>query len=319
MPAPPPTARLLRAVAAERDELDRHRARMTEEADELRRALARIERGLVDIDERRALLDRLTAEPDTHATVARRAAPRTSGNGRARSNAVVRSDADVRSDGGVRSDTGARGDSEGRGDAGARGDADLRGDSEARGNADVCGDGEGRGDGGVRTDTGARGDSEGRGDAGARGDADVRGDVGDDDALLRGPEIRAAAVRVLLERGGEAMHYRDWYALVEARGLEVAGKDPLAVFLTQLGRSPAVRRGMEAGVYELDRHAGARHRAKLEGLQRELRELTMAAGGDLQAIRARRQQLSVEIGRVERSLEEIARVLGPAPPLAAAG
>jgi hypothetical protein len=115
------------------------------------------------------------------------------------------------------------------------------------------------------------------------------------------------------------MHYRDWYALVEERGLVVAGKDPLAVFLTQLGRSPAVRRGVEAGVYELDRHAGARHRTRLEALQRELRELTLAGGGDLAAIRARRQQLSVEIGRVERAVEEIARVLGPAPPLAAAG
>src|SRR3954468_1359475 len=59
MSAPPPTSRLLRAVVAERDELDRHHARMTEEADELRRALARIERGLVEIDERRALLDQL--------------------------------------------------------------------------------------------------------------------------------------------------------------------------------------------------------------------------------------------------------------------
>ena len=54
MPAPPPTARLLRAVAAERDELERHRARMTEEAAELRRALGRIERGIAEIDERRA-------------------------------------------------------------------------------------------------------------------------------------------------------------------------------------------------------------------------------------------------------------------------
>src|SRR5262249_51776741 len=132
------------------------------------------------------------------------------------------------------------------------------------------------------------------GDADVRsGDADVRS--GDVDGLLRGPEIRAVAVRVLLERGGEAMHYRDWYELVEERGLAVAGRAPLAVFLTQLGRSPAVRRGVEAGVYELDRHAGARHRAKLETLQRELRELTMTAGGDLGTIRARRQQLSVEI------------------------
>ena len=243
MPVPPPTARLLRAVAAERDELDRHHARMTEEADELRRALARVERGIAEIGERRALLDRLTAEPDTRVAVARR------DNARARGDSAVRGD-----------------------------------DAEVRGNY-----------------------------------AGARSEDGDAGGWLRGPEIRAAAVRVLLERGGEAMHYRDWYALVEARGLVVAGKDPLAVFLTQLGRSPAVRRGVEAGVYELDRHAGARHRTKLEALQRELRELTLAAGGDLTAIRARRQQLSVEIGRVERALDEIARVLGPAPPLAAAG
>jgi len=248
MPAPPPTARLLRAVAAERDELDRHHARMTEEADELRRALARVERGIAEIGERRALLDRLTAEPDTRVAVARR------------DNACTRRDGAV------------------------RGDAEARGDAEVRGNY-----------------------------------AGARSEDGDAGGWLRGPEIRAAAVRVLLERGGEAMHYRDWYALVEARGLVVAGKDPLAVFLTQLGRSPAVRRGVEAGVYELDRLAGARHRTKLEALQRELRELTLAAGGDLTAIRARRQQLSVEIGRVERALDEIARVLGPAPPLAAAG
>ena len=124
----------------------------------------------------------------------------------------------------------------------------------------------------------------------------------------------------MVERGwADALHYRDWYALLEKGGYEVAGKDPLAVFLTQLGRSPAVRRGRESGVYELDRHAGARCRAHLEGLQRELRELTTGASGDLGAIRARRERLSTEIGRVERSLEELTRVLGPTPPLAAAG
>ncbi len=216
--APPPSARLVRAIAAERDELERHRARMAEEAGELRRALARIERGLAELDERRALLDRM--------------AP-------------------------------AAGD----GDAAAPG-----------------------------------------GDAPAGGAS-----------LLRGPAIREVAVRLLLDRGGEALHYRDWYALLEASGHAIAGKDPLAVFLTQLGRSPAVRRGSGAGVYELDRYAGARLRARLEQLQRDLRELTHTGGTDLQDIRARRERLNAEIGRAERALEEIARVLGPAPPLAAAG
>src|SRR3954449_6443240 len=102
MPAPPPTSRLLRAVAAERDELDRHHARMTEEADELRRALARIERGLVEIDERRALLVRLTAESDTDSTVARRDVTRRRGHGGARGDAAERGNGAVRSDAGAR-------------------------------------------------------------------------------------------------------------------------------------------------------------------------------------------------------------------------
>ncbi|WP_028060274.1 hypothetical protein [Candidatus Solirubrobacter pratensis] len=238
MPAPAPSTRLLRAVAAERDQLDRHRARMAEEADELRRALARIERGLAEIDERRALLDRVAGA-----------------GAESRRDAVT-----------------ARGDRAGEG-----------------------GEDAGRGDR-------ARDREEG---AGRR---------------LRGPEIREAAVRALIERdAGEALHYRDWFALLVDAGHEIAGKDPLAVFLTQLSRSPVVRRGSGAGVYELDRHAGARLRATLEGLQRELRELTISHGNDLGAIRARRERLNAEIGRVERALEEIERVLGPTPPLAAAG
>ena len=61
--APAPSARLVRAVAAERAELERHRARLASEADELRAALARIEHGLAEIDERRGLLDRLAPAP----------------------------------------------------------------------------------------------------------------------------------------------------------------------------------------------------------------------------------------------------------------
>ena len=212
--APQPSARLVRAVAAERAELERHRTRLATEAGELRAALARIERGLAEIDERRGLLDRIVpsapAEPDP------RPAPA---------------------------------------------------------------------------------------------------------AALRGPAIREAAVRALVERGGETLHYREWFELLRNSGHDVAGKDPLAVFLTQLSRSPAVRKGTRAGVYELDRQAAARLHATLDTLQRELRELTAAraGGGDLAAIRARRARLTGEIGRAERALEEVVRVLGPRPALAAAG
>ena len=59
-----PSARLVRAVAAERAELERHRARLHAEADELRAALARIEHGLTEIDERCELLERLAPAPE---------------------------------------------------------------------------------------------------------------------------------------------------------------------------------------------------------------------------------------------------------------
>src|SRR5215217_894339 len=148
MDAPLPSARLVRAVAAERAELERHRARLTSEAHELRAALARIEHGLAEIDERRGLLDRLAPnapEPERE-----------------------------------------------------RDDGDR------------------------------------------------------DGTALRGPEIREVAVRLLVDNGRESMHYREWYELLGRAGHEIAGKDPLAVFLTQISRSPAVRRGTRAGFYELD-------------------------------------------------------------------
>jgi hypothetical protein len=262
MPAPPPSTRLLRAVAAERDQLERHRARMAEEADGLRRTLARIEHGLTEIDERRALLDRVAG------TATRPRAGET-----------------TRSPG-----------------------AEMAGEAAGPGGATTAG--EAAGPGGATT----------AGEAAGPGRAPTADDEARGDRVLRGPEIREAAVRALVQRGaGEAMHYRDWFALLVDSGHSIAGKDPLAVFLTQLGRSPAVRRGSGAGVYELDRHAGARLRASLDGLQRELRELAISPAADLSAIRARRDRLNADIGRVERALEEIGRVLGPAPPLAAAG
>jgi hypothetical protein len=215
--APRPSARLVRAVAAECAELERHRARLAIEADELRAALARIEHGLAEIDERRGLLQRLAPPP------AAAAAP---------------------------------------------------------------------------TDQTAT-----------------------DRSTLRGPAIRETAVKTLVQQGGEALHYREWFALLGTAGHEIAGKDPLAVFLTQLSRSPAVRKGTRAGVYELDRQAAPRLRATLDTLHHELRELTATNRGDkdLAAIRARRAQLTADIGRTERALEEVTRVLGHRPTLAATG
>ena len=62
-----------------------------------------------------------------------------------------------------------------------------------------------------------------------------------------GPDIREVAVRLLVDNGREAMHYREWYELLERAGHEIAGKDPLAVFLTQISRSPAVQTRLPRG------------------------------------------------------------------------
>lgn len=130
--------------------------------------------------------------------------------------------------------------------------------------------------------------------------------------LLRGPAIRETAVRVLIARAGvEAIHYREWFELLGAAGYSVAGKDPLAVFLTQISRSPVVRKGTQAGVYELDGGSPARLRRELNGLQGELRDLTDEPQSTLSLshVRSRRERLTTAIGRLERELEEAERVL----------
>jgi hypothetical protein len=134
--------------------------------------------------------------------------------------------------------------------------------------------------------------------------------------LLRGPSIRRKAVEVLLGQPDrpEALHYRQWFELIAQAGFEVAGKDPLAVFLTQLSRSPVVRRSTQSGVYELDRAAPLRLRQQLARLDDELRGLASKPSEttNLAAIRSRRAELTAEIGRVEKAVEEAEEVLSQA-------
>jgi hypothetical protein len=142
---------------------------------------------------------------------------------------------------------------------------------------------------------------------------------------LRGPAIRRAAVEALLalpERP-EALHYRDWYEALRASGFEVEGKDPLAVFLTQISRSPVIRKSTQPGIYELDTAAANRLRDQLDRLHEDLRALsaTPSAATDLAAVRSRRAQIHAEIGQVEKALVEAEELLGSGhrSPLAAAG
>jgi hypothetical protein len=222
-PTPTPSARLVRAAAAERADLARHRERLLAARDRLRAELEGVEASLRELDDRDALLHRIAGAAPAAGTAAAASA-------------------------------------------------------ESAGGA----------------------------------------------TPLRGPAIRRAAVEVLRARPDrpQALHYRDWFDALGAAGYAVAGKDPLAVFLTQLSRSPVVRRGTQSGVYELDPTAPRRLRERLDALHAELRGLTAApsATADLTAIRARRAALTAEITRVEKALEEAEAVLGSAAePVAVAG
>ena len=125
----------------------------------------------------------------------------------------------------------------------------------------------------------------------------------DDGAGLRGAAIRQAAIDVVLAREGDPapIHYKEWFGLLEQAGHRVAGKDPLAVFLTQISRSPVIRRSSQAGVYELVLDAPERLRARLDRLHAGLAE----HAGD----RAERDRLLGDIAATERALDEARRTL----------
>jgi hypothetical protein len=225
---PHPSSRLLRAAAAEQGDLARHRERLTDRREALLAELHQLDDAVTVVDERLAVLERLTgASAAAHA--ADDAAP-----GRP-----------------TRSVAAPHG-------------ADPRPPDPAR-------------------------------------------------EVLRGPGIRETAVRVVIAQPQriEALHYRRWYDLLQEAGYAVAGKDPIAVFLTQVSRSPVVRKATKPGVYEVDRQAPLRIRQRLDRLQSELRDLATAPSApvDLGAVRARRHELDLEISQHERALEEALRVL----------
>ncbi|HEX3803208.1 MAG TPA: hypothetical protein VHV75_10240 [Solirubrobacteraceae bacterium] len=146
--------------------------------------------------------------------------------------------------------------------------------------------------------------------------------------VLRGQAIREAAVRVLVSsnRAHEALHYREWFELLLDAGMLPAGKDPLATFLTQLGRSPVVAKSTSQGIYMLDHEFVHRAHQRLGALTQELRETQLSpVAADADALgntRRRRAELMSEVERTEMELEEALRSLGGAGEqqlLAAAG
>jgi hypothetical protein len=152
------------------------------------------------------------------------------------------------------------------------------------------------------------------GDAQCRAETPLRGTPGS--TMLRGSRIRKAAVHVLARsaRAHDALHYREWYRLFVDAGFSIVGKDAEANFLTQLSRSPVVRRSTQAGIYELDFDFVARAREDLQRLRASLRTShdppDAFTAEELEAGRAQRIALHEEIGAVERQLQEALETLG---------
>lgn len=87
------------------------------------------------------------------------------------------------------------------------------------------------------------------------------------DRQLRGRRLQEVAVEVLRRRRGDgaAVHYREWLSLLRAEGFEIAGRDPMNTFLTNLSRAPDVEAlGSRSGLYRLRSAAGG-HLADPEG------------------------------------------------------
>lgn len=71
---------------------------------------------------------------------------------------------------------------------------------------------------------------------------------------LRGRQLQEIAVQLLREKKGigAVVHYRDWYGLLVDAGGRVAGKNPVATFLTQVARAPNVESVKpRSGLYRL--------------------------------------------------------------------
>lgn len=130
----------------------------------------------------------------------------------------------------------------------------------------------------------------------------------DEDSVLTGATIREEAIPLLLQdRGGAPIHYREWLELLHRHGYRVAGKRPEAVFLNQVTRSPVVRATTHTGYYEIDLEAIPKLQRAVAQLVAELAQLSekpLVAGGDYERRLERQRELSRDISRAERMLEE---------------
>jgi hypothetical protein len=135
---------------------------------------------------------------------------------------------------------------------------------------------------------------------------------------LSGARLREAAIQSVLKRGevNRPIHHTQWLAWLRADGFEPAGKRPENVFLTQIGRSPLVRRGVEPGIYVVEPGLVIELEEQLRALHEQFATLPPPDQMSLIAEQGQRsQQLQIDINRVARQLHEAWRMLSlTAPP-----
>jgi hypothetical protein len=131
---------------------------------------------------------------------------------------------------------------------------------------------------------------------------------------LRGADIRVAAVRLLAarENPSQPIHYAEWFQTFTGAGFGIAGRDPQAVFLTQITRSVLVVHAGERGIYALDLDIPRRLREHLHVLHQELAGLHEGQQTieQVATVSARRADLTNQVVKVERELEEALVSLG---------
>ena len=131
---------------------------------------------------------------------------------------------------------------------------------------------------------------------------------------LRGAEIRVAAVRLLAARENPSrpMHYSEWFQIFTDAGFGIAGRDPQAVFLTQITRSVLVVHAGERGMYALDLDVPRRLREQLHVLHQELAGLHEGQQTieEVATVSSRRADLTSRVVKVEHELEEALASLG---------
>lgn len=142
----------------------------------------------------------------------------------------------------------------------------------------------------------------------------VRSDESDSKAVLRGARIREVAVLLLASSPNprRPIHYQQWYEVLHGAGYAIDAQDPVATFLTQIGRSPVVRRAGAPGIYALDFEAPLALRDQLRKLENTLAHTPVSgeSADELGATRERRATLLNKARATERQLEEALRSLG---------